>query len=265
VQPYAMQVVGDIVTTSPKLALGILTASLAPKKMAAIIDEGGGYTSRDGVGGAGVLAAAVFAMGDAKRREHDPKVAAVLSAASAEAAGAVVCAGAAAGNADRAAAVVALMDLPANSRALAAAAAADGGKSRPLVSLVLAAMPVEPAARLVSRATYADAAVILATYPPDVAVAIISTGAVDADAAVAAVGALEPAAAAAILDALQQKALFSLADKVGIPLQMVTRVVHESDRGFGYKAVSAAKEEAESQAAMQIAVVGLYTLHVEYS
>ena len=60
--------------------------------------------------------------------------------------------------------------------------------------------------------------------------------------------ALDPAAAAAILDALQQKAIFSLAEKVGVPLQMVTRNLAASERGMSLKKMNLEKQEAESKA-----------------
>ena len=202
----AARILCAIVASSPKVALDVIAASLAPKKMAAIVDAA--VLTADTTPGAeasasaSAIAAAVFWIGDAKRREHDPKVAAVLSLATPEAAGAVLCAGASAGDADRAAAVAALMDPPSNSLALAAAGAAGAAgvagaatattessrhlyslSSRHLVSLVLSAMPVEDAAKLISRAPHAVAAEILASYPPNVAVSLIATGAVDARAA----------------------------------------------------------------------------------
>ena len=60
--------------------------------------------------------------------------------------------------------------------------------------------------------------------------------------------ALDPAAAAAILDALQQKAIFSLAEKVGVPLRMVTRNLAASERGMSLKKMNLEKQEAESKA-----------------
>ena len=60
--------------------------------------------------------------------------------------------------------------------------------------------------------------------------------------------ALDPPAAAAILDALQQKAIFSLAEKVGVPLRMVTRGMAASERGMSLKKMNLEKQEAERKA-----------------
>lgn len=156
---------------SPKVALDVFTASLVPSSMATIIDA----VTVEGTGGASIVAAAVFLVGDVERGVHEQQVAAVLSETNAATAGAVLCAGALSGNADRAAAVAALMKQPSAALALATAVKLDG-KRKPLAAAVLAAMPVDAAAKLVNAAPHAVAADILAAYPPHVAISIIATG-----------------------------------------------------------------------------------------
>jgi hypothetical protein len=67
------------------------------------------------------------------------------------------------------------MKQPSAALALATAVKLDG-KRKPLVAAVLAAMPVDAAAKLVNAAPHAVAADILAAYPPHVAISIIATG-----------------------------------------------------------------------------------------
>jgi|AntAceMinimDraft_5_1070358.scaffolds.fasta_scaffold09990_2 hypothetical protein len=82
--------------------------------------------------------------------------------------------------------------------------------------------------------------------------------ATDINVAVAAVCALDYVSAAAILDALNQEALFSLAEKVGKPMQMVTRVLDKSDRGSlqeAQGAMLAAQTTADSQTAIAMLAI----------
>lgn len=241
-----IEVVRGLVARSANVALRVFAASLVPERMAAIVDAAvAGGAVRD-------VAAAFFSPGDVKRPVNDVKVAAILSKAKPEAAGAVLCAGASQGNAAHAADVASQMEAP--SAALALAHAVSDGKSRAHVVAILSVMRTEDAAALLSRAPNTAAPIILASFPPRIAVAIIATDAVDAEAAVKAVDGLDDSTASALLDALQQKAIFALATKVGKPLQMATRVLSASDRKALADGNAAAAKKKEDEAKIAIAM-----------